>query len=409
MAQGLTGIAVLLCCILMWILSGRVKAQSNGLPARLGVVAIRVLILLFALGDTLLLSAWAAAQWEGRYREPPLAFSGDSSGLTRTVVVPTLDTPVPEGQNVVWCASFALAWDRLRADVVKGPVRISGEEDLCARLNVASVPAGSLPEHCFAAVGFARDGIAESVDREVRRIFGRPAEMPALPLNAIAVYAELEASLPFPVPYAESRSGIRFRDAQGNESTVGAFGAWEDEHRRAREQARLLWVSEEIDGKSGQPAEFVVDPCASSGPDQLILALVPRQASLAEALAYVDSKIGAAGEPQPLPACTFLIPNFHWEIDHHFRELEGESRTLRNEGLEEYYVDTALQKIRFRLDRSGAELRSISLLVLLGKAASRFVFDRPFLLVMKRRDASAPYFAMWVDNAELLCGSETGK
>jgi hypothetical protein len=31
-----------------------------------------------------------------------------------------------------------------------------------------------------------------------------------------------------------------------------------------------------------------------------------------------------------------------------------------------------------------------------------YVFDRPFLIYLKKRGATRPYFAMWVDNAELL-------
>jgi len=30
------------------------------------------------------------------------------------------------------------------------------------------------------------------------------------------------------------------------------------------------------------------------------------------------------------------------------------------------------------------------------------IFDKPFLVVLRREGAKAPYFALWVDNAELL-------
>ncbi len=61
----------------------------------------------------------------------------------------------------------------------------------------------------------------------------------------------------------------------------------------------------------------------------------------------------------------------------------------------------AEQMIDFRLDRSGAKLRSRAV----SRADSvelRFYVNRPFLLYMKRRDADQPFFVMWVDNAELL-------
>ena len=36
-----------------------------------------------------------------KYELPAKAYSGKSDGLTRTVIVPTLDTPVPQGRNVI--------------------------------------------------------------------------------------------------------------------------------------------------------------------------------------------------------------------------------------------------------------------------------------------------------------------
>ena len=47
-----------------------------------------------------------------------LAFDGDSKSLKQSVIIPTLDTPIPEGKNVIWCASFQMAWDRLKNDVI---------------------------------------------------------------------------------------------------------------------------------------------------------------------------------------------------------------------------------------------------------------------------------------------------
>ena len=37
------------------------------------------------------------------------AFDGSSEQLQKTIIVPTLDTPMPGGKNVIWCASFQLA------------------------------------------------------------------------------------------------------------------------------------------------------------------------------------------------------------------------------------------------------------------------------------------------------------
>ena len=59
---------------------------------------------------------------------------------------------------------------------------------------------------------------------------------------------------------------------------------------------------------------------------------------------------------------------------------------------------------RFRLDERGAVLKSEAYH---GPVASKggprqFIFDKPFLILLEREDAAQPYFALWVDNAELL-------
>jgi hypothetical protein len=93
-----------------------------------------------------------------------------------------------------------------------------------------------------------------------------------------------------------------------------------------------------------------------------------------------------------------------WDLEHHFRELEGPDKLLLNPTLRGLYLDTALQRVRFRLDRRGAEVRSEAQVVLKGLSDGRddFHFDRPFLIVMTKRGAKQPFFVMWVDNAEML-------
>jgi hypothetical protein len=57
--------------------------------------------------------------------------------------------------------------------------------------------------------------------------------------------------------------------------------------------------------------------------------------------------------------------------------------------------------IQFRLDRSGAELKSEAKLYA-KPMPKEFIFDRPFLICVKKRGAEHPFFVMWVDNVELL-------
>jgi hypothetical protein len=60
--------------------------------------------------------------------------------------------------------------------------------------------------------------------------------------------------------------------------------------------------------------------------------------------------------------------------------------------------------LRFKLDRFGASVRSEADFMCAAKVQpKRFIFDGPFLAVMKKRGAQHPFLVMWLENAELLC------
>src|SRR5262245_7786199 len=91
-------------------------------------------------------------------------FDGSSRDLQRTVIVPTLDTPIPDGKSAIWCATIQLCWNRLRTDVAKEPPVIRGAEGLSAQFNAARVSEADLPADSFyAAAGLVRDGIVEKI------------------------------------------------------------------------------------------------------------------------------------------------------------------------------------------------------------------------------------------------------
>jgi hypothetical protein len=338
------------------------------------------------------------------YAPPPVVFDGDSIGLRRTVVVPTLDTPIPDGKNVIWCASFPMAWDRLKNDVIGEPIRLAKAEEVAGRLNKTSVADGDLPEGSFyAAAGYTKDGIAEKIRREMQKRFQKEPTGLDDKDAAILAYAYLRANVTFTLPFYENDAAFDFADGQGQKTGVSSFGLRAQNYPKdsaLRQQVDVLYLHKE--GMWGQPTEFALDLCRDSNPNQVILASIPRKATLLEVLKDLDRKRAECqpDEQDRHPHSDLLVPNLNWKISHHFAELEGtEILNPRSKGL---WIGTALESIDFRLDRSGVELQAESRLV--AKAAVPcYFFDRPFLIIVQKRGADRPFFAMWVDNAELLC------
>jgi hypothetical protein len=347
------------------------------------------------------------------YVPVPMNVYPESSSLQKTAIVPTIDSAMPEGKNVIWCASFQLAWAKLASDVLHSPPIIAHAEAVVDRLNRKAFSENDIADgSCYAAAGRSSDGIVKEICQEMQRRFQRVSAIDELgdPKNVIVAYSYMEAGIPFPIHYYENPLSLVFKDGRGKDTSVASFGAHfnrQSTDKRLREQVRVLHCTT----AGMKTLEFVIDPCAQSSPNQVILASIPAERTLRATWNSVETRI-AQYRTQPDADERFdrldelLVPSMAWDITHHFSELEGTDKLVKNKGFEGLYLAHAIQGIRFRLDRSGVELRSEALVVMSG-IPRRFVFDQPFFVFIRKRGSNVPFFAMYVANAELLCHQPT--
>ena len=341
-------------------------------------------------------------------------FDGISTDLKSTQIVPTLGTEIENGHNAVWCASFLAVWKSLASDLAEGDISLDGAPPAAALLNKAEDPTPHTPTgSLYVATGWEHKGIIEKINKELRAAFPErlPPAFPGLAPQSFVTYAYLEANVKFSIPYFQSRTPMQFTDSSGAKTEVTSFGIRsQDEYAygRLRAQPRVLF-------RQGEPfdadMEFAIDLCADSSPSQIVVARIKRESSLTAMLERIENEVAAAealmkkdtGYASYLqtigPNDILLVPDLFWRVSHRFSELEGKS--FLNPKLQGQRLDVAQQDILFRLDRSGAELKSEAKTYAL-PIPTLYVLDRPFLIYMKKRGATAPYFAMWVDNGELL-------
>jgi hypothetical protein len=346
----------------------------------------------------------------------PLSFDGDSGALQQTAVVPTLDTPMPKGKSVIWCASFQLCWDKLRSDVVKGPIEITNAKEICDRLNSAPPAAGDLPaEAYFAAAGRVDDGIGDTIRSEMARRFPKAPKPEFLEIpGGLVAYAWLEANIVFGHPYLVNPATIAFGIPGAEQRNVRNFGVPTEYAENLTDKILNQCGALFAEYDDIEAVRYAVDLDLHSHPHQIVLARVDRKGTLGETFSDVQRKIRTF-DPAPdvgwkwtlTRMDTLWVPNMHWQVQHKFSELLGAGKALRLNG-EELPIVEAEQMVRFRLDSNGAGLSSSAKLVPAAKRTAgprHFHFDRPFLLYIKKRDAELPFFVMWVDNAELLSRS----
>jgi hypothetical protein len=343
----------------------------------------------------------------------------DSNSLKQTAVVATLDCPLPEHKNAIWCATFQMAWDKFKQDIIGEPIQVLGAEELANRLNGAPFPTGSIEEKSYYAfAGFVKNGIIEQVQKEMKQRF--PSEpVPTfdsryrtLP-DVVLAYAYLNVDVRFQHPYYIYGSGFGFLDSNTVWNNVTAFcattsGRTSDE-KSVRDQVEILYYD---DGQVSGTAHFAVDLSKQTQPYQVILACMPRCNTLGEAAKTLQDKIATFKNNSDYevlrrlqPGDTLVVPDVLYKLTHHFNELLG--KHLGNQKWGEYFFFEAMQKIDFTLSRTGVVLKSegrIARTTSVQPAKPRHLyFDRPFLICVKKREPNAtPFFLMWVDNAELM-------
>ena len=325
-----------------------------------------------------------------------------------TLISPYIKRKIFEGKNILYCSVFQLGWNALKDDLTKGPVELQGNPIANQMLNEGLIGREGLSEQYYLAMaGYAQDGITEKVLREMKDKFN---ESPGIDLSLkrpkdILIYSFLSINLSF-LDQFESLPPIKFRDA----TPVKAFGI----KRYAEEIHKELAENTEVfDYKNDQ--NFIVRIKAGYGNDEIILARFTPKKGLLDTVTYileqVEKKLGT-----PLQeGDTLQIPKFDFDIVDRFIEIEG--RNLATRGLEDYFLDKAVQSVKLVLGGKatveeveepafeeldvGSKKRENGFL-----KPRKLIFNDRFVLCVKEQSAKYPYLVIWVDNPELLLKTE---
>jgi hypothetical protein len=334
-------------------------------------------------------------------------FTAEAADLTRTDVVPYLDWPVTDTENLLWCGTFQLAWNAT-CELVGEDLHFDNDPPMVEPLNRRSFTRQGIDESSIVALaGFVRDGVFAKIDQELATKFQGQAtarfkprrDLTQRPQDIVA-YAYLFKHLEFATPFEQIAEPITLRYTK-----VPCFGIGETprhQHVAMLDQVLILDYQSEND--------FVIELKSKSAEDRLILAKIPPAAKLDEmvraVLARTENVTPAAAEYGDV----LKVPKFNFDITREYRELLGARLVVKNPQVaDDLRILSAVQNIRFQLDERGVRLKSESH-ISFGCAGSPappptrhiMVFDQPFLLMLQRKDSPVPYFAMWVANAELF-------
>ncbi|HEY5312782.1 MAG TPA: hypothetical protein VIK18_09690 [Pirellulales bacterium] len=333
--------------------------------------------------------------------------------LTGSDVLPHADGKIHRGRSYIYCATYQLVWGELRKQLSGARVRLTGNPPLATELNEHAFDSAHLsPTDYLAMAGRVDEGIVAKIRTALGTRFPRATlPVPEPPARGLYLYSYLSKQMPFAERF-DRIAPIEFRSG-GGRFKVAAFGidrfySSSKRGQAIKEQVAILSYRSEDD--------FILRLNTTANEDQLLLAKISPESTLAETVAKVENRLKqvAAEQPikfpraekylyQPIDEESLKIPILSLAVDRAYDELTD--RPIENRELAGLPISVARQVIRFHLDERGAQLESNAWDAVKSVQTDRprqLVFDKPFLLYLKQAGEHSPYFALWVDSADLL-------
>ncbi|MDP4183172.1 MAG: dockerin type I domain-containing protein [Bacillota bacterium] len=320
----------------------------------------------------------------------------DSKTLKSTLISTNPDQKIETGKNVVFCPTMLMAWDELKG-VIGGNIKLQDNPPLADRLNTGFPMASSLsPLSYFARAGYGQSTI-DKINSELKEKFGGSAPQVNLQIDPLDIisYAYLSKNLSFQKAFESFSEPVHFASSSVSDN-VKAFGI-NSYSKKVNDLSKQVDI---YDYKSKN--DFIVKLKPQGDLDEIILAKVKPEESMFATYTSVMSRITNTRPSGFDPRDVLKVPVIDFNIGHHYTELEG--KYLLNTGFESYFIDTAYQRTRFKLDENGAVLASEAILYLPASIyePKQLIFDGPYMIILKEKSAANPYLMIWVDNPELL-------
>lgn len=302
------------------------------------------------------------------------------SEYKNTQFVPTLEHEISQDKNAVYCVTLLFAWDGVKK-IIDSPLIIPDVLFDLKKLNESNSYENVLL------------GNEYKVEYEVL-------------FPSISVKAEFIKSLNFQPKLNSYKGKLRF-----NGQNVESFGV------SGKDSDNLLKVVEVLYYKDDN--NFIIKLSPTEKDHEIILYMTEQKFSSFSTMIHEIQNLSRTSRTDVNNVSDdinyhinqddeVIIPKFNFNIETNYASLEGNEFSAGNRS---FVISKAWQRTAFVLDEIGAEIESEAEIKLESSSQNegrtlpkpkKMFFNKPFLILLKRKDSTNPYFGMWVVNTELM-------
>ena len=309
-----------------------------------------------------------------------------------------LNEKLPSNTNIVYTPTLRASWTLLKDEIIGEDIVLAKSLSLTASLNRYPF---NVPDNgeWLAMAGFVEKDILEEINIEMKNKFG-------VSDTNLDNYTD-DKSI---ICYSYLHKTVRFRnsfetlswDFPGSDGSqpVECFGVSkgsESEKEEMREQVSIHDYRHRDD--------FIVRILSRDTLKEVVLAKVPLKGTLSGMIGDIESRISLPGESKLSEIDELVIPKIKFDIKRSYDEFLG--LHLKNKGFEDYFFARVAQDISLRVDESGAEAVATGEIILKkGPGSKLYIFDKPFLVMIRDKNSPEPDMVVWVDNKGILKAAE---
>jgi hypothetical protein len=290
--------------------------------------------------------------------------------------------------NYVWGGAMNLAWNELNDNILHGKLQLNTtDQTALAMVNKFNNPVftkNDLDEASYyIKSGYGQETVT-AINQESKAKFPDKS-FPDLQLKLsphdIITYAYFLKEVHYLIPFSK-------KDVLFNGQKVAGFYA------ASGEQKGNLIIIDYTDYY-----KFIISLRLKDDSDQLFLAKGYDMNDLPAIVKDInDKKNGSYFNSMTVDG--FEAPMLNLDYQRSYSELIGKS--LANQNFENYIITDMLEKIKFKMDETGATVENEARMGLLLGPSYKFILDKPYWVIMMRKNSQNPYFILGVNNTELM-------
>ena len=323
------------------------------------------------------------------------SFSGKAKmAPTFTSKISSIDT------NKVWCGTFNLVWNDFMNDVIGGKIEFEdGPSELADELNKQTFTAKELNSNSYFKIhGKASFDLKDKIENGIKEKFNEDSKILDKVewenSEAYVLYSMLKKEFNYLEKFPTLKDNI-FGDS---EEKVKYFGIEPDTSQNASKNIEILFYNSEED--------FAIKLKTKEGEEIYLYRTTGENKSFEENYKeMLEKQAKYTGDKNWNKNDVLNIPFIKINNEINYDELCG--RLIKGTN---WYIRQAIQTIDFELNNYGGSVKSEALIEALKNAVfetgRKFIYNEDFILYLKEEDKEKPYFALKVDNTDVLVAGE---